>query len=207
MVNKEEEVNKNIKSGRGHLEKIFALADENRKLTLGFFALIILVVYLGLALVKIKQQMVLSVDIPEKAYFSGKAQVATDRANKLFYKLWGAYLVRDVLGNYTHRTIRKKYEYLLKSLSDEKVATYGPSIRDKVKKTITQLTTHTYSESKVMTKGDKYSFTYISYGKGIKKVGELEEFIESCEYQIDMSVKDFRMKIDRVYEKCKREKK
>jgi len=194
----------NIKSGRGYLEKIFAIADENRKLTLALFILLIIVVYLGLSLVKIKQTMVLSMNIPEKAYYTGKAQVAIDKANPLFYKLWGAYIVKDILANYSHKTIKNKYKYLLDNLSPEKVSLYGPSIRDKVGKTISQLIIHSYKEGKVKIKGDFHHFTYISYGKAIKKIGEIEEFQESCEYQIEMSVFNFQMKIDRIYEKCKR---
>jgi hypothetical protein len=195
---------KNIKSGKGYLEKIFAIADENRKLTLALFAMVILVVYLGLALVKIKHSLILSMNIPQKSYFSGEAQIAEDRANPLFYRLWGAYVVRDVLGNYDHRNIREKYKYALDNLSPEKVGTYAPNMRDKIKKTTSQLISHYYYPGKVMTKGDKYHFTYISYGKGHKKIGDIEEYDESCEYQVDMSVFDFKMKIDRVYEKCSR---
>ena len=196
------EETENIKSGKGYLEKIFAIAEENRKLSLTLFVLVVLIVYLGLSLVKIKHSMILSVDIPQKAYYSGEAQVAEDRANPLFYKLWGAYIVRDILGNYDHRTIKNKYAYLIDNLSAEKVGVYAPAMRDKIKKTQTQLISHAYTPGKTMTKGDKYHFTYISYGKGKKKIGDIEEFDESCEYQLDMSVLNFRMKVDRVYEKC-----
>jgi hypothetical protein len=195
---------KNIKSGKGYLEKIFAIAEENRKLTLALLALVILVVYLGLALVKIKHSLILTMNIPQKAYYSGEAQIAEDRANPLFYKLWGAYIVRDGLGNYDHRNIKEKYRYVIDNLSPEKVGRYAPGMRDKIKKTTSQLITHTYSPGKIMTKGDKYNFTYISYGKGHKKIGDIEEYDENCEYQVDLSVLDFRMKIDRIYEKCTR---
>jgi len=191
-----------IKSGRGHVERLFAIADENRKISLTMFFLVVLVVYLGTGLLKIKQNMILSVDIPEKIYYTGNVQIGKDKANPLFYKLWAAYLIKDVIGNYNHRTVKKNYTIVLEALSPDKIGTYGPSIKDKVKKTLTQLISHTYTEGKVLTSGDEYNFTYISKGRGHKSIGEIEEFDEACEYQIEMSVLNFRMKIDRLYVHC-----
>ena len=196
---------KNIKSGKGYLDKLYALVDENRKLSLTLIILVGLVFFLGIGLLKVKQNMIMSIEIPEKTYYSGKAQIARDRANPLFYKLWGAYIVNDIMSNYTHTSIKKKYTYLIEQLSPEVTGKYLASIKTKVKNTITHLVTHQYTEGKVMTEGDIYGMTYISYGRGKKKIGEIEEYYETCEYQVRMSVLNYRMKIDRIYENCIKE--
>lgn len=197
----------NVKSGKGHLEKIFAIADQNRVLTLTLLVLTVLVLWLGMGLIQVKKNMIMSINIPERIYVSGKAQIARDKANEVFYNMWGAYIVNEIMGNYDHKNVKEKFQYLLDNISPHATGKYLSSIKSKVKNTTSQLITHRYDEGKDMFKGDEYGMTYISYGRGVKKIGEIEEFEETCEYQVEMSVKNYALQIDRVYESCTREEK
>lgn len=193
----------NIKSGKRYLDQLDYLLERNRLLI--FFALfqIAVIIMLIVGYFGLKKDLVLRVDIPPKLYQTGTLYVGSIKANDLYYKVWGEYLVRQ-FANFSSDTIGKHLNNVLYMLDPDKVTFYQHLFAKKLQSVTENQMVREFTQTSISVKSDSGENGVVTI-KGVAKenIGNgLSISYKKCIYTLKMKVENYHLFVESIDEKC-----
>jgi hypothetical protein len=191
-------------SGQEYLDKLDELIHKNK--ILWFFTIfqIIAILFLLIGYFSLKENIAIRVDLPPKIYQTGTLLIGSQKANDLYYKVWGQFAV-EIASNYSPETVEKKYNQLSFLLNPEKVSKHMNKFLEKIQNVQRNLITHEFVRGPTVVKlfNGKNKANVKIVGIATKNVGNgLELEYELCEYNVGMSIDNYHLFIDAFREKC-----
>lgn len=190
--------------GKDYFNKINEYVDTHKrdsytKLIFGAMLIMLAFGYMGL-----KSQMVMSMEIPPKLEDKGTLMVGYDKANQLYYKVWGKYFV-DEYTSLSPLNSKGKLNNLLTMVESNKAVLYKPSFQKKMQYIKKNKISQKYKPSTEEVLPEKQSGLWIYHSAGV-----LEEHIDGvvirkhCEYNFGMRVSEYQLLLSLINEKCKK---
>lgn len=192
------------KYGEEYLDKINDYVDKNKKDTFMVTLLGVIIFLLVIGYINIRSDMVMSITLPKTIKSEGEVRVGYNKANDLFYQVWGQYIVSQY-ASLSPSTVSNKLNEILNIVESFKGPLYSPQFQKKVEYIKTNGITQTYIPGKQMVLPNKQNDLTIFHSEGV-----LEERIggtiikSSCEYNIGMKIDNYTLFIGLINEKCTR---
>lgn len=141
-------------------------------------------------------------EIPPKLEDKGTLMVGYDKANELYYKVWGKYFV-DEYTSLAPLNSKEKLNHLLTMVESNKAVKYKPLFEKKMKYVKANNINQKYKPSTEKVLAEKQQGLWIYHSEGV-----LEEHIDgviirkSCEYNFGMRVSEYQLLLSLINEKC-----
>ncbi|WP_456470004.1 TraE/TraK family type IV conjugative transfer system protein [Caminibacter sp.] len=204
---KSQEVEKELKKpiykiiGKEYVDRVYAVLTENRYLTFMSFIFIIIIIYLLVSISKLEEKIKISVEIPPKIYQTGQIYIGYEKANSLFYKLWGEYVAREI-GNYSPVDIDEKIKKVLYLFAPERIIKAQADFNSFADNIKNNLITNTFTPYKV--RGNNKGEVVVE-GLSHKKVGaNLLNETYLCLYKMKFKIVDYHLFLEKFITDCKK---
>lgn len=190
------------RTGKEYFNKINEYVDTHKRDSYTKLIFGILLVVLSLGYFSLKNQMVMSMEIPPKLEGKGTLMVGYDKANNLYYEVWGKYFV-DEYTSLNPVNSKDKLNHLLTMVESSKAVSYSPLFEKKMKYIIANKINQKYKPSTEEVLSQKQQDLWIYHSEGV-----LEEHIDSvvirkhCEYNFGMRVQEYQLLLSLINEKC-----
>ena len=193
----------NIKSGKRYLDQLDYLIERNRLLIFFVLFQIAVIIMLIIGYLGLKKDLVLRVDIPPKFYQTGMLYVGSMKANDLYYKVWGEYLVRE-LANFSPDTIGKHLNNVLYMLDPDKVTFYQHLFAKKLQSVTENQMVREFIPSTVSVESDNgENGTVIVKGVAKENIGNgLSISYKKCTYTLKMKIENYHLFVESIDEQC-----
>ena len=186
--------------GKEYVDRIYSVIVENKYLTfLSAFFLIVIFYFLS-SISSLEKKIQLQVEIPPKIYQTGTIYIGYEKANGLFYKLWGEYVAREI-GNYSPVNINKKLQKVIYLFSPQKIIKAKADFINFSKDVQKNLITNNFTPYRVS--ADNKGNVKVE-GLSHKTVGaNLLNQNYLCTYKLHFIIKDYHLFITSLINKCK----
>lgn len=192
------------KIGGQYLDKINDYVDKNKKDTFTVTLLGVIIFLLVIGYINVRSDMVMSITLPQTIKSEGEVRVGYNKANDLFYKVWGQYIVSQYT-SLSPTNASGKLNEILNIVESFKGPIYSPQFQKKIEYIKSNGIVQTYIPGKEIVLPEKQNDLTIFHTEGI-----LEERIgstiikSSCEYNIGMEIDNYTIFIGLINEKCTR---
>ncbi|MCK9550945.1 TraE/TraK family type IV conjugative transfer system protein [Aquamicrobium sp.] len=193
-------------TGKEYLDKQGIYIDLHNRDTITKIIFGVLLVVLGLSFFLLKSSMVMTMQIPSVIYENkgGELAVGYNDGNELFYKVWGEYFVAQY-ANLQHRNVKANLDSVIKLIEVNKAKVYEKDLQKKADYISKNNITAKYIPSSQSILKEKVGGMSVFESRGMlienSNVGGLE-LKKDCTYKIGMYVKNYRIFIGSIYEKC-----
>lgn len=202
---KKEYVEKEIKkkmffSGKIYIDRLYQLLEDNKYLVFFSFFQIVVIIILILGYFNLTNKIKIQIELPPKLYQTGTLYVGSQKANKLYYQVWGEYVINK-LSNYSPYNIRENLKKISYMFDPQKLVKIKSKFFELEQETIDNLITHTFIPIKKEVKKDG-----IFYEEGIGKSvlgNNLSITYENCKYQVKFKIDDYHLFIEGLLIDCK----
>lgn len=193
-----------VKSGQVYIDKLDDLLHRNK--VLWFFTIfqLILIFLLIIGYLSVKNNINVKVDIPPKLFHTGTLYVGSQKANALYYKVWGSFAV-DLISNYSPKTVKKKYNQFMYLLNPQILPSKLDGILQKIKHSKENLVTYSFINGPTKVDVSKSADTGVVSVSGLvtKNIGnDLDISYFVCSYKFKMSIQDYHLYIDDYKKSC-----
>jgi hypothetical protein len=205
--NKSKEVEKELKKpiykviGKEYVDRIYSVITENKYLTYMSIFLLIIIFYFLMAISKLEEKINIKVEIPPKLYQTGQIYVGYEKANDLFFKLWGEYVAKEI-GNYSPVDIDEKIKHILYLFAPERIVKANADFLEFAKNIKQNMISNTFTPYKV--KGNSKGEVVVE-GLAHKNVGaDLLKETYLCMYKMKFKIVDYHIFLDKFITDCKK---
>jgi len=195
-------VQKKVRIGKEYFNKINEYVDTHKRDSYTKLIFGIMLIMLGLGYVNLQKNMVMSMEIPPRLEDKGTLMVGYDKANDLYYKVWGKYFV-DEYTNLTPSDAKEKLNHLLAMVESSKAVSYRPLFEKKMQYIKANKINSIYKPSTEKVLTEKQQDLRIYHSEGV-----LEEHIDKvvirkhCEYNFGMRIRKYQLLLSLINEKC-----
>lgn len=194
-----------VTSGSKYLDKLDNILHRNKLLWLFFTIQFAVIIILIIGYLNLKGSVVVHVEIPPKLYDSGQLRIGSKKADKLYFKMWGRYIVEH-MASYTPDTIENKYSETLYMLHPAVITKYRSKFINKIDLVKKNLITNKFFLVDFNTYAKDNFSTAIFKAHGVSKlnVGDgLSIEYQSCTYEVSMKLEGYHLFVDKLEEICK----
>jgi len=186
-------------SGKNYIDRLNSLLEDNKYLVFFSFILIIVLFILIIGYFNLSKKITISVEIPPKLYRTGTLYIGSQKANKLFYDVWGRYVVSEI-ANYSPYNIKEKIKKVSFMFDPQKLVKVKVQFIKLENEVINNLVTHTFIPTKTYV-DDNGNFVQEGIGKSV--LGDnLSVIYEKCKYKVKFKIEDYHLFIENMNINC-----
>ncbi|CAA6804714.1 MAG: TraE-like protein [uncultured Campylobacterales bacterium] len=194
-----------IKSGNSYLDKLDNILHRNKLLWLFFTIQFAVIIILIIGYINLKGSVVVHIEIPPKIYDSGQLRIGSKKADKLYFRMWGRYIVEN-MSSYNADTIENKYSETLYMLHPSIITKYKHKFTEKIDIVKSNLIKNDFFlvDSNTYVSEEFSSATFKANGVSKLNVGDgLATEYQSCTYEISMKLEGYHLFVNDLQENCK----